>query len=132
MTTKLPAFTLTELMTVLAIIGVLMLVAMPVFDSLFGDAYSIEAKNQLSYLYGRQRSYHQQYFGYSEDPRKIGFTSPKTVDEDGTARYVYEVVEASKNSFLARATAIADFDGDGNINVWEIDQEGRPIEVVPD
>ena len=119
-------------MTVLAIIGILMLVAMPVFDSLFGDAYSLEAKNQLMYLHGRQRSHHQQNFKYADEMPRLGFVQPKTIEEDGTARYNYELIEASKTHFLARATAIADFDGDGQLNVWEIDEEGRPLEVIPD
>ena len=129
---RLKAFTLTELMTVLAIVGILMLVAMPVFDSLFGDAYSIEAKNQLVYLHGRQQSHFQQYFRYSDDFRSIGFVHPETIQGEGTARYAYEIVRAGSEDFLARATAVADFDGDGNLNVWEIDSSGRPLEVIPD
>ena len=60
------------------------------------------------------------------------FTAPKTIDQDGDARYTYEIISSSKNSFLARATAIADFDNDGNINVWEIDEEGKLTEITPD
>ena len=126
---RLKAFTLTELMVVLVIIGILMLIALPVFDGIFGDAYSVEAQNQLKYLQSRQKTYYQRYFKYS---REIGFTAPKTLHESGDARYTYEIVSASQTSFIARATAIADFNNDGNINVWEIDQEGRLREVVAD
>lgn len=129
---RLNAFTLTELMTVLVIIGILMLVALPVFDDLFGDAYSIEAQNQLKYLQSRQQTFYQKKFTYSTDQRAIGFTAPKTLHENGEARYTYEIVQASKTSFVARATAIADFDNDGNINIWEINQDGELTEVVPD
>ena len=126
------AFTLTELMVVLVIIGVIMLVAMPVFDDLFADAYSIEAKNQLVYLHGRQESHRQRTFTYAEDLRTIGFKQPQTVDLGGNARYTYEVVNATRSDYLARATAIADFNDDGSVNVWEIDSRGVPTEVVPD
>ncbi len=129
---QLKAFTLTELMVVLVIIGVIMLIALPVFDDLFGDAYSLEAKNQLVYLHAREEGHRQQSFTYSDDLRAIGYTQPETVEEGGTARYVYEVISASKQEYIARATAIADFDGDGIINVWEIDTKGVPVEVVPD
>ena len=129
---KLKAFTLTELMVVLVIIGILMLIALPVFDDLFGDAYSIEAQNQLKYLQSREQTFYQKNFRYSDDVREIGFTAPKTLDEEGDARYVYEVVSAGRENFLARATAIADFDKDGEVNVWEIDQDGRLREVMPD
>ena len=119
-------------MVVLVIIGILMLIALPVFDGIFGDAYSVEAQNQLKYLQSRQKTYYQRYFKYSNDAREIGFTAPKPLHESGDARYTYEIVSASQTSFIARATAIADFNNDGNINVWEIDQEGRLREVVAD
>ncbi|MBK8562380.1 MAG: prepilin-type N-terminal cleavage/methylation domain-containing protein [Saprospiraceae bacterium] len=126
------AFTLTELMVVLVIIGILMLIALPIFDDLFGEAYSIEAQNQLKYIQSRQQTYYQKNFRYSGDFQELGFTAPKTLDEEGEARYTYDVVDAGKSSFLARATAIADFDKDGNVNIWEINQEGKLTEVTPD
>ena len=129
---KLKAFTLTELMVVLVIIGILMLVALPVFDDLFGDAYSVEAQNQLKYLQSRQQTFYQKNFRYSSDFSEIGYTSPQTLHENGDARYHYEVVQANQSGFIARATAIADFDNDGSVNVWEIDQTGKPREIVPD
>lgn len=129
---KLKAFTLTELMVVLVIIGILMLIALPVFDDLFGDAYSIEAQNQLKYLQTREQTFYQKHFRYSDQLAEIGYTAPKTLKENGDARYYYEVAQASENSFIARATAIADFDNDGNINVWEINQDGELKEIVPD
>lgn len=129
---KLKAFTLTELMVVLVIIGILMLVALPIFDDLFGEAYSIEAQNQLKYLQTRQQTYYQKNFKYSNDFAEIGFTAPKTLHQDGDARYIYEINKADKNSFVARATAIADFDNDGNVNIWEINSIGELKEIIPD
>ena len=121
-----------EVMVVLGIIGILLLIAVPQFDSLFGEAYSLEAKNQLTYLQGLQQSHFRRTFRYGDDPARVGFEAPRTLDDDGTARYTYEIVRADKGDFLARATAIADFDGDGKVNVWEISAEGGPVEVVPD
>jgi len=129
---RLKAFTLTELMTVLVIIGILMLVALPIFDDLFGDAYSIEAQNQLKFLQSRQQTFYQKKFMYSDDLRTIGFTAPKTLHENGDARYSYEVIQASKTGFTARATAIADFDNDGSIHIWEVNQDGVITEITPD
>ena len=128
----LKAFTLTELMVVLVIIGVLMLIALPVFDDLFGDAYAIEAQNQLKYLQSRQQTFYQKHFKYAADLNEIGYTAPKTLKENGDARYYYTIDQASENGFIARATAIADFDNDGTINIWEINQEGTLTEVTPD
>jgi type IV pilus assembly protein PilE len=129
---KLPAFTLTELMVVLVIIGILILVALPIFDNLFGEAYAIEAQNQLKYLQSREQSFYQKNFHYSSDVDEIGYTSPKTIDEKGDARYRYQIVNADKSGFRATATAIADFDNDGVFNVWEIDQDGSIREVTKD
>ena len=131
-TKRLKAYTLTELMVVLVIIGILILVALPIFDDLFADAYSIEAKNQLKYLQSREQTYYQKYFKYSNDLNEIGFSAPKTINENGDARYTYDIVQADKANFIARATAVADFDNDGNINVWEINQEGQLRQITPD
>jgi type IV pilus assembly protein PilE len=129
---KLPAFTLTELMVVLVIIGILILIALPIFDNLFGEAYAIEAQNQLKYLQSREQSFFQKNFRYSTDTDELGFTAPKTIDEKGDARYQYQIIQADKGGFRATATAIADFDNDGVFNVWEIDNEGIIRETTKD
>ena len=72
------------------------------------------------------------YSKYSNDIDQIDFEVPKTTKENGTANYHYEILEASSNTFKARATAIADFDGDGVFNVWEINQDQQLKEVVKD
>ena len=121
-----------EVMVVLGIIGILLLIAVPQFNSLFGEAYSLEAKNQLTYLQGLEKNHYRKYFSYSDDLAKVGFEAPATLHDEGAARYTYEVVRADVGDFLARATAIADFDNDGDVNVWEIGPEGGPVEVVAD
>ena len=60
------------------------------------------------------------------------FEAPETVEQNGTANYVYEILSASNDSFKARATSITDFDGDGIYNVWEIDEKGNPKQTVKD
>lgn len=130
--TRIPAFTLTELMVVLVIIGILIMIALPVFDGLFSEAYSVEAQNQLKYLQTRQQSYYQKHFSYAGGLQEIGFSAPTTINENGDARYTYSIVQSGRTGFVARATAIADFDKDGNINVWEINEKGELKEVTPD
>jgi len=46
------------------------------------------------------------------------------------AIYRIEIVEASSNSFKARAESIQDLDGDGSFNTWEIDQNRVIKETV--
>ena len=131
-TTTLKAFTLTEVMVVLVIIGILMLIALPNFTSLFEDAHSQEAKMQLKHLANRQDMHVKQYFKYSNDFAVIGFEPPKTIQEGGTAKFAYETISADEVDFKAKATAIVDFDNDGIFSVWEVNKDGNPVRVVAD
>ncbi|MEM7104353.1 MAG: prepilin-type N-terminal cleavage/methylation domain-containing protein [Bacteroidota bacterium] len=130
--TKLKAFTLTELMVVLVIIGILMLIALPNVLPLIAKAHSLEAQKQLQFLASLQESHYQVNLKYAAEPGEIGFIAPKTIPEGGDAKYDYQVISAGQNNFLARATAVVDFDNDGIINVWEIDQDGKLRQVTPD
>jgi type IV pilus assembly protein PilE len=132
MNKKLPAFTLTELMMVLVIIGILILLALPNLQGLFGQAYSLEAKKQLKYIQTLQKAYYQTNFRYTDNLQKLRFEAPALKNTGGDALYIYEVVSASKENFIARATASEDFDGDGQINIWEVDKSGSLKETVLD
>lgn len=129
---KTKAFSLQEVLIVLLIIGVFMLIALPNLMPLVVKAKSIEAQMQLKYIYNNQTSHRYLYSKYTSDLYELDFEPPKTVKENGTANYVYEVMSASNTSFVARATAITDFDGDGVFNVWEINENGTPKQIVKD
>jgi type IV pilus assembly protein PilE len=129
---KLAAFTLTEVMVVLVIIGILMLIALPNFTSLFEDAHSLEAQMQLEHLANRQKMHYNKHFKFAEDFGAVGFEAPKTVQEGGTAKFAYDIVKSDGVDFIARATAVVDFDNDGIFSVWEIDKAGNPTQVIPD
>jgi type IV pilus assembly protein PilE len=129
---KLPAYNLQEILIVLIIIGILLLLALPNLMPLISKTKSIEAQTQLKYMYNSQTSYRYMYSKYALDFNDIDFEAPKTVKENGTSNYTYELLTATNNSFKARATAITDFDGDGIFNVWEIDETGTPKQTVKD
>lgn len=129
---SLKSFTLSELLVVLIIIGILILVALPQLMPLISKARSVEAKQGLKHLHTLQKTYFYEFAKYSDDLGDIGFEQELTVEEDGAANYLIEIVEASPSSFLARATAVVDFDGDGEYNVWEIDDSGKLDEVTRD
>ncbi len=129
---KVPAFNLQELLIVLVIIGILLLLALPNLMPLISKTKSIEAQTQLKHIANLEKQYFFMYSKYSTDFNSIDFEAPKTVQQNGNANYSYEIIEASNNSFKAKAIAISDFDGDGVFNVWEIDQDGNPKEVIKD
>ncbi len=125
---RLKAFTLTELLVVLAIIGILVLIALPNLMPLISRTRSTEAKNTLSYLHSLEKTYYYEHSKYSNDLRELGFE----LDNSENIQYTFEIVEAGTTNFIIRATAKTDFDNDGAINVWEIDQQKNLKEVTPD
>jgi type IV pilus assembly protein PilE len=131
-TLRLKAMTLTELLVVLAILGILVLMAFPVVMPLFQKARSTEAKIQLKHLCTLQKTYFLENAHYSKALKEIGYQQADMADADGTAHYRIEIVEAGSNTFLGRAVAATDFDGDGQMNIWEVDQSCQPKEVVED
>jgi len=131
---KVKAYTLTEILVVLVIIGILVLLALPNLLPLITRAKSTEAKIQLEHLATLEKNYFFERSKYSNDPNELGFIQEKlsTDGKDGKANYKIEIVTASNNGFVARATAVADFDGDGTLNVWEIDQDKNLKEIIGD
>ncbi len=129
---RLQAFTLNEMLMVMAIIGILLLLALPTFMPLISKTKAQEAKIQLKYISNLQTQYRYINSKYSLDFNEIDFEAPRTVNEGGTANYRYEIIEATNGNFKVRAEAIVDFDGDGVFNVWMIDENGNPKETIKD
>lgn len=127
---NLKAYSLTEILIVLCIIGILLLMVLPNQTSVIGQAKAIEAQAMLNQVYGLQKSNFYRYSKYSGNLEELGFEQEATVDEGGQAVYKIEIIEASNNSFLARATSVTDLDGDGNFNTWEINEKKVLTEVV--
>lgn len=131
---RIPAYTLTEILVVLVIIGILVLLALPNLMPLITKAKTTEAKMQLQHMHQLEKAFFYEHSKFSSDLDEIGFSQEKLSDngKDGKANYRIEIVSANSNSFVARATAIADFDGDGVFNVWEVDQDKNLKETVQD
>lgn len=128
----LPGFTLTELLVVLIIIGILVLMVMPRLMPLISGARSKEAQIQLKHLYRLEKAYYMEHAEYSADMAAIGFEQESPATEGGKANYRIEIVEAGFDGFRAVAEAVKDFDGDGVFNRWEIDQNMNLIEIAKD
>lgn len=95
------AFSLTELLVVLVIIGILVLVAMPNLMPLISRAKATEAQQQLTFLHSLEKSYFYTYSRYTSDLEELGFEQAALVTDGGNANYRIEVVEAGENGFKA-------------------------------
>ncbi len=127
---SLKAYSLTEILIVLCIIGILLLMVLPNQTSVIGQAKAIEAQAMLNQVYGLQKSNFYKHSKYSNSLEDLGFEQEATVDEGGQAVYKIEIIEATNDSFLARATSSSDLDSDGNFNTWEIDNKKMLKEVI--
>lgn len=128
----LKAYSLSEILVVLAIIGILILLVMPSQTSVISQAKSLEAQNMLAHLHGLQKNYFYKYSKYSSEFEDVGFVQENTINEGGQAVYVITIVEATNNTFLAKARAVTDFDGDGVFNEWQINHNRELKEIVKD
>lgn len=124
------AYSLTEILIVLCIIGILLLMVLPNQTSVIGQAKAIEAQAMLNQVYGLQKSNFYRHSKYSSSLQELGFEQEATVDEGGQAVYKIEIIEASNDSFTARATASSDLDGDGSFNTWEINHKKILSEIT--
>ena len=129
---KVNAYNLQELLVVLVIIGILILIAMPSFMGVINKAKSIEAQQSLKTIQSLQKSHFYLNNTYSLDFNAIDFIPPKKTTEGGTANYTYEIIQATTSTFKARAVSLFDPDGDGVKSTWEINENGKPIEVLKD
>jgi type IV pilus assembly protein PilE len=126
------AFSLTELLVVIVVIGILILLAMPQFTSVVSKAKETEAKIMLKHLHTLQQSYFYERDMYAEDLATLGFEQEKLITEGGEARYIISVEKANTFEYTALATAVVDFDKDGIFNIWSVDQDGKITQVTPD
>ncbi|MCK6649159.1 MAG: general secretion pathway protein GspG [Bacteroidia bacterium] len=129
---KVKAMTIGEIVVVIGVMGILAYFAIPELMTVVTKAKSTEAKFQLEHVHTLEKSYFYLNSKYSADLNEIDFEHSKLVTDGGNANYRIEIVEASNSTFIARATAITDFDADGVMNVWEIDQDKNIKEITKD
>lgn len=132
---KIKSLTLTELLVVMVIIGILTFLALPKLMPLVTQAKSQEAKAGLKMIQQLQNQYKMENNRYAKSLEELRFEKEKTVQEDpenGTSVYEFSIIESSTSSFTAQAKAVVDFDEDGSINQWEISMNGKAKEIVQD
>lgn len=135
-------FSLTELMIVVAIIGILAAIAIPNFMKYQARAKQAEAKNNLVALHTGEIAYFAENNGYVDDFNAIGFGVTGS-----SQRYYYELGKASSGTLppgctastldgvsnsTFTAVAIANIDGDSTCDVWTINEDKSLVNVVND
>lgn len=129
---KIKAFSLAEILIVLAIMGILIMLVVPNNAGVASRTKSLEAQQELKMVQNLQYAYFLQFSKYAPDLTTINYIPHKSVTAGGTANYEVSMVEATPAGFKAKAEAAVDFNGDGKKNIWEIDQDGVLKEVQPD
>jgi type IV pilus assembly protein PilE len=119
-------------MVVLVIVGVLVLLALPKLLPVVTKAKTTEAKLMLKQIHTLEQSYKFEHDQYSASLPDIGFEQEKLISQGGQARYKIAIISAEAGKFVAQATSIVDFDGDGIFDVWTVDESGNIKETVPD
>lgn len=135
-------FSLTELMIVVAIIGILAAIAIPRFMSFQARAKQSEAKANLVHIHTAEMAYFAENNGYVDDFNAIGFGITGS-----SQRYYYELGNASSGTLPAgctastldyvsptgfKAVATGNIDGDATCDVWTIDENKTLVNVVND
>jgi type IV pilus assembly protein PilE len=126
------AFSLAEILIVLAIMGILIMLVVPNQAGVASRTKALEAQQELKMVHNLQYAYFLQYSKYAPDLTTINYIAHKSVTNGGTSNYEVSMIEATPTTFKAKAEAVQDFDGDGTKNIWEIDQDGLLKEVQPD
>ena len=135
-------FSLTELMIVVAIIGILATIAIPNFLRYQAKAKQTEAKNNLVAIHTGEIAYFAENNGYIDDFNAIGFGV-----SGSSQRYYYEIGKANTGTLPPGCTAssldkvsatdfvaaaIGNIDGDATCDIWTIDQDKVLTNVTND
>ncbi len=128
----LKAYSLSEILIVLCIIGILIYLVLPSQAPVVAMAKATEAKNMLTMVHSLEKNHFYRHSRYSADLKEINFEQVATIAEGGQAVYKITITEASINGFKATATSLQDFDGDGIYNTWQIDQNRELKEIIKD
>lgn len=131
-TTRVKGASTMDLLIWVVVASVIALMIVTNFDSTVSSTKAMEAKNQLNHLHALEKTYYYINSKYSTDLDEIGYEHAKLTTEGGNANYQIEIISASPSGFVARATAVVDFDNDGAINVWEVDQDKNIKEITKD
>jgi len=129
---RVKAITLFEVLITFALIGIMFMLVLPNQASNVAKAKALEAQSMLNHVYMLEKNHFYMYSKYSSNLEDVGFEQALLVTEGGSANYKIVVENASASSFTLKAESVVDFDADGQLNVWQIDQNKILKETVKD
>ena len=107
-------FTLVELMIVVAIIAIISMIAIPMFQNFVKKAKAVEGETALAEIKRLEDHYFVDNLQYSNDLSAMGF------NRTGVSYYSIAILlnGAGPPPFLYQATATANLDGDPDLDAW--------------
>ena len=129
---KVSGLSLLEVLTVLIIIGLTSAIVVTNLSPIVNKVKTKEAGFELKRIYTLQETYRYAHDKYTTDMQELGFGQKLLKTEGGDGYYKFEILDASVNGYKARATAVVDFNQNGVMDVWEIDQTGKVVNTVKD
>lgn len=125
-------FSLTEILVVIVIIGILVLLALPKFTAVIDRTKETEARLQLKHLHTLQQAYRYGNDRFGKTLAAIGFEQQTLISSGGNARYKIGILDADLQGYTARAVSVVDSDGDGIFSTFEVNETGKIIQISLD
>ena len=117
-------FTLIELLVTIAVMGALIMIALPLYTQYVAKSRQQEAKAALMAVRQAQEVYKLQYGSYSL------VTTSLSGWKSTAGKYTMALTGASATTFSASATG--NIDSDATNDVWSIDQDGNLLNTTND
>jgi prepilin-type N-terminal cleavage/methylation domain-containing protein len=117
-------FTLIELLITIAIMGILVAIALPVYSKYVAKARQQDAKGQIMAIRQAQEIYKLQYGTYT------AVTAGLSGWQNTLGAYTFAVTAANATTFSASATG--NIDSDATNDVWTMDQDGNLVNTTND
>lgn len=91
-----------------------------------------EARKSLTEVYELETAYKAMFGHYTDNLYALVFIQDTLVTEGGKANYLVSLLEVTDTTFTAAAISVVDFDGDGQLSQWIVDETGTIKEIVED